>query len=85
MRLDAGARFTPADDGTLQLEVLVEASPSKRPVIEDGAPFVVIEPRVGVSIALNILPKRGAPPAEQNASPVPPEAVPPQPIFPQRR
>jgi hypothetical protein len=65
MRLDAGARFTPADSGTLAFQFLFEASPSGRPTVSPGEPLVVIEPRLGVVVGINLLPPRVSTPSAQ--------------------
>jgi hypothetical protein len=79
MRLDAGARFTPKDSGTLAFQFLIEVSPSARPTIAAGEPLVVVDPRVGIVVGMNILPKRAHSPLDE------PTAISFQPNFPRGR
>jgi hypothetical protein len=58
MRIDAGARFVPGTSGTVQLEFLVEVSPSSRPPIAADGPLVIVEPRIGAVVGVNLLPSR---------------------------
>ncbi|HYU26765.1 MAG TPA: carboxypeptidase-like regulatory domain-containing protein, partial [Thermoanaerobaculia bacterium] len=74
MRIDAGARYTPNERGSLQLQLLVEVSPSARPTIGPGQPLVVVEPRVGLVAAVNFLPP---PPAAVETAPTPVVQPPP--------
>jgi hypothetical protein len=78
MRLDAGARFTPSDSGTLAFQFLFEASPSARPAIAPGEPLVVVEPRFGIAVGINVLPPRASTAAARSDVSL-------RPIFPQRR
>ncbi|HEX9295621.1 MAG TPA: carboxypeptidase regulatory-like domain-containing protein [Polyangiaceae bacterium] len=56
MRVDAGARYTPNERGTLQLQLLLEVSPNARPTIGPGEPLVPVEPRLSVFAAINFRP-----------------------------
>ena len=75
MRLDAGVRWTPTDRGTVQLQLLVEVSPSSRPSIGPGEPLAVVEPRVSGIMGLILRPSRpsAAPPPSEAASAPPPK------------
>jgi len=64
MRLDVGGRFTPKDSG-LAFQFLFEVSPSSRPTIASGEPLVVVEPRIGIVVGVNILPKRAGSPLDE--------------------
>jgi hypothetical protein len=76
MRFDIGARFTPRESGTVALQMLFEVSPSARPTIAPGEPLVVVEPRAGLVIGVNLLP-----PVSNSSR----DNVSLEPIFPQRR
>jgi hypothetical protein len=85
MRLDAGARFVPKDSGTLAFHFLMEVSPSARPTIAAGEPLVVVDPRIGVVVGVNFLPKRTGGAADEqptSASANRGRAISFQPIFP---
>jgi hypothetical protein len=71
MRIDAGARFTPSENGSFQFQVLAEVSPSGRPSIGPGEPLVIVEPRVGLVLGVNLLPRRPLPLSD---GPPPPSA-----------
>jgi hypothetical protein len=58
MRVDGGARLAPTEAGTVELQFLVEVSPSARPTLDAGRPLVVVEPRVGIVVGVNLLPMR---------------------------
>jgi len=58
MRIDAGARFTPSESGTVQLQLIFEASPSARPAIAPGEPLVIVEPRLSFALGVNLRPPR---------------------------
>lgn len=58
MRVDGGARLAPTEAGTVELQFLVEVSPSARPTIAADRPLVVVEPRVGIVVGVNLLPQR---------------------------
>ena len=47
----AGARYRPTS--RLQLELMLGASPSKRPSLADGAPLQVIEPRLAAGLSVS--------------------------------
>lgn len=77
MWIRAGARYRPTT--SLQLELLLGASPSKRPSFADGAPLQVVEPRLwaGLSMTYTWLAAEPQPTAaEPEPAPVAPEPEP---------
>ncbi len=69
MRIDAGARVIPdVARSHIQIQLLVEVSPSARPTIGSGEPLVIVEPRVGLFVGLTFLP---LPPALASGGPRP--------------
>lgn len=73
----AGVRYLPSDN--LQLELLLGASPSKRPSLKEGAPLAVIEPRLWAGLALTYAWPAHTPPPVVAASPPPPPEPEPEP------
>lgn len=77
MWIRAGLRYLPSDN--LQLELLLGASPSKRPSLKAGAPLAVIEPRLWVGLALTYAWSAHAPEPVVAEPPPPPPAPEPEP------
>lgn len=77
MWVRAGARYFPSD--SLQLELLLGVSPSKRPSLAQGAALAVIEPRLWAGLALTYAWGTSAPEPELVAPPPPPPEPEPEP------
>jgi hypothetical protein len=76
MWIRAGARYRPSEP--LQLELLLGASPSRRPSLAEGAPLRVVEPRLWVGLAVSYaFGARSQPSAAVNPRPAEPAPPPP--------
>jgi hypothetical protein len=79
MWIRAGARLRPAE--RLQLELLLGVSPSRRPSFAEGAPLIVVEPRLSAGLSATYAwstesPQPKAAAIQRPEAPVPPPKAP---------